>query len=273
MLIITLRSCGHNSRLNLLAAPEGSPGSSGLNLLGDVVTTPPNQPPPSSSVALHFAGREFGVVSLITGIPFLLPEGQQWVESRTGQSIAFDKLSPARPPWEKQRAVNSGALLMSLQTQNPFELPSQSVVEIYLDMYRGALMRIIFPILDPVLFRETIKAAYQPQSSNRSYRPASTRACIFAFTAFAAALHPPGLNQTPPNVPPVDIEAFIIKAQCLLPQILQESTTLDGLQTATILVSHKSLHYSLLPSANMLWYRPCLTSCQVICDLQTTLSA
>lgn len=205
--------------------------------MGDPVSTPPDQPPASSSVALHFAGREFGVNSLITGIPFLLPEGQQWVESRTGQRISFDKLSPARPPWEKQRALNSSALLMSLQTQNPFELPSQSVVEVYFDMYRSALMRIIFPILDFVLFRKTIRTAYQPQSSTRSYRPASARACIFSFIAFASILHPPGLNQTPPNVPPVDSEAFAIKAQCLLPQVLQEPTTVDGLQTVTILVS------------------------------------
>lgn len=220
-----------------MAAPGGSPANSETSLMEEVVTTPPDHAPASSSVALHFAGREFGVNSLITGIPFLLPEGQQWVQQRTGQSIAFEKLSPARPPWEKQRALNSSALLMSLQTQNPFELPSQSVVDIYFDLYRSALMRLIFPVLDFVLFQETIKAAYQPQSSSRFYRPASARACIFSFIALASILHPPGLNQTPSHVPPVDSEAFAIKAQCLLPQVLQESASLDGLQTTVMLVS------------------------------------
>lgn len=211
------------------------------------MTTPPNQPPASSSVALHFAGREFGVNSLITGIPFLLPEGQRWVESRTDQSIAFDKLSPARPPWEKQRALNSSALLMSLQTQDPFELPSQTVTEIYFELYRCALMRIIFPVLDFIMFRDTIKVAYSPQGTGRSYRPASAKACIFAFLAFTSALHPPGLNQTPENIPRIDSEAFVIKAQCLLSQIFQESATVDGLQTVTILVSRRFLTYGISP--------------------------
>lgn len=202
------------------------------------MTTPPNQPPASSSVALHFAGREFGVNSLITGIPFLLPEGQRWVESRTGQAIAFDKLGPAKPPWEKQRAINSNALLMSMQTQDPFKLPSLAVTEAYFDIYKSALMRIIFPVLDFHLFRETIKVAYHPYGAGNCYRPASARACIFAFIAYTSLLHPPGVSYNPHDVPPVDSEAFAIKAQCLLPQVLQESVALEGLQASMFLVSY-----------------------------------
>lgn len=200
------------------------------------MTTPPNQPPASSSLALHFAGRELGVNSLITGIPFLLPEGQRWVESRTGQTIAFEKLSPAKPPWEKQRAINSNALLMNLQARDPFQLPSLAVTESYFNLYKSALMRIIFPVLDFYLFRETIKIAYHSYGSGESYRPASSRACIFAFIAFASLLHPPEASYNPQNVAAVDSEAFAIKAQCLLPQVLQESVALDGLQAAIFLV-------------------------------------
>lgn len=203
------------------------------------MTTPPNQPPPSSSVSLHFAGREFGVNSLITGIPFLLPEGQRWVESRTGQTIALDKLSPAKPPWEKQRAINSNALLMNLQTQDAFELPPLALTEAYFELYKSALMRIIFPVLDFQLFRDTIKVAYYPYGSGQSYRPASARACIFAFIAYTSLLHPPEARYSPRDVPAVDSEAFAIKAQCLLPQVLQESVALDGLQAAMFLVSCK----------------------------------
>lgn len=201
------------------------------------MTTPPNQPPPSSSVALHFAGREFGVNSLITGIPFLLPEGQRWVEARTGQSIALEKLSPAKPPWEKQRAINSNALLMSLQTQDPFELPPLALTEAYFELYKSALMRIIFPVLDFQLFRDTLKVAYYPYGAGNTYRPASARACIFAFLAYTSLLHPPEAQYSPKNVPSIDSEAYAIKAQCLLPQVLQESVALDGLQAAMFLVS------------------------------------
>ena len=193
--------------------------------------------PVPSSVPLHFAGREFGVISLITGIPLLLPEGQQWVQSRTGQTIAFDKLSPARPPWEKQRALSSSSILKNIQAQNPFELPPEDVLHAYLDMYGSSLMQRIFPAVDPVLFKDTIRSAYYPSQPSNHYGQASSKACIFAFIAFASILHHGNAEYPPSNITPVDSEAFAIKAHCLLPQFTQEAPTLDGLQAVTMLVS------------------------------------
>lgn len=184
---------------------------------------------------LHFAGREFGVISLITGIPFLLPEGQQWVQSRTGQKIAFDKLSPASPPWEKQRALSSNSRLMNLQTENPFELPPQDVVQAYFKIYRSSLMQRVFPVVDPVLFGDTIRTAYQQLHPRNQYGQASAKACVFAFVAFASILHSHDFDVT--TLPPVDSETWATKAKCLLPQFVQETTTLDGLQAVMMLVS------------------------------------
>ncbi|KAI9925272.1 hypothetical protein MW887_006199 [Aspergillus wentii] len=194
---------------------------------------PPSQPPVSSSVALHFAGREFGVISLITGIPFLLPEGQQWIESRTGQRVNNDKLSLSRPPWEKQRAQSSNALLMDLQPKELLELPDQTVVRMHFEVYRSSLMQRVFPVLDSFLFHETIKTAYQPPQSEDYYGHHSARACIFAFIAFASILHQPAIEGT--RLPPIDSDAYTLRARYLVPQILQETPTLDGLQTVTIL--------------------------------------
>lgn len=208
---------------------------------GDLSTTPPEQPPASSSTVLHFAGHEFGVYNLLTGLPFLLPEGRQWIESQTGQSVIFDKLSPARPPWERRQAVNVMSLLTNLKVQDPFELPPQEVTEIYFDLYKSVLMKVVFPVLDFYLFRETIKMAYNSELAANSHRLASAKACIFAFIAYTSILHPPGFRFTPSNVPPVDSEGFAIKAQCLMPQVLQDSANLDGLQAAMLLVSWEFL--------------------------------
>ncbi|THC88848.1 hypothetical protein EYZ11_011708 [Aspergillus tanneri] len=179
-------------------------------------------------------GREFGVVSLMTGIPFLLPEGRQWVQSRTGQTISFDKLSPSRPPWEKQRAISSNELLMSLRTQNIFHLPDRRIVELRFDAYCNSLMQRVFPVLDRVLFWDTIKVAYQNLDQNAHCTRAGVRACVFAFLAFSIAIDP-CLNTDGTDLPSIDGEECALKAQHLLPQILQENPSVEGIQALTML--------------------------------------
>ncbi|KNG90574.1 Zn(II)2Cys6 transcription factor [Aspergillus nomiae NRRL 13137] len=186
-----------------------------------------------SSVPLHFAGRELSVVSQLTGIPFLLPEGQEWVQSRTGQKIDVDKLSPTRPPWEKQRALNSYAMFNDLQTGQIFDLPDRKVLELHLERYRLSLMQSIFPIVDYELFQETIDAVYQKPSPDSCYAESSLRGCIFAFLAFSSLIMNPCNEVTAPTPPPVDGEKYFMKAHLLVPQILQGTPTLDGVQAIT----------------------------------------
>lgn len=93
-------------------------------------------------------------------------------------------------------------------------------------------MCLVFPIIDAILFSETIKVAYcQPQASYYGGN-ASARACIYAFLAFASVL-----NLRGKTLPAVDSEGCALKAQCLLLQVMQETATVDGLQTVIMLVS------------------------------------
>ncbi|OJJ43950.1 hypothetical protein ASPZODRAFT_135352 [Penicilliopsis zonata CBS 506.65] len=192
----------------------------------------PLEPLTASSSALNFAGREFGVVSLITGIPFFLPEGQQWVQSRTGQSTAFANLSAVQFPWGKQRSLGVNMLLQEMKAPDPFELPDKSLVTDYFRLYSSSQMRVIFPVVDRVLFAQTIETAY----SSGLERP-GLRASIFAFLAFASVVcdEDPCLKDLYPQRPALDSEPYAIKAQWLVPFILQEGTTLDGLQTFVML--------------------------------------
>ncbi|KAB8237996.1 putative C6 transcription factor [Aspergillus alliaceus] len=232
--------------------PTVSPSTSGssgfgINLPGSF--PPLSQSSLSSSVPLHFAGRELSVVSLLTGIPLLLPEGQEWVQSRTGQTVDVQKLCPANPPWEKQRVQNSWAMLNHLKTGAIFDLPDREILKIHLERYRQSLMQSIFPIVDPALFQETMDAVYQQPQSDSCPSQSSLRGCIFAFLAFSSLIMNPCTEQGVPTPPPVDGERYFMKAHFMVPQILQGTPTLDGVQTLTMLALSELVTGS-LQSAN-----------------------
>ncbi|KAE8146839.1 putative C6 transcription factor [Aspergillus avenaceus] len=233
------------------ASPHASPSASGSASFGLKLPSFPalSQSSVSSSVPLHFAGRELSVVSLLTGIPLLLPEGQEWIQTRTGQKIDVEKLSPTRPPWEKQRALNTSAWLSDLKTGTLFDLPDKTTVELHLKRYGLSLMQSVFPILDPKLFQETINAVYQEPYPDSYYGQAGLRGCIFAFLAFSSLIIDPCTMHQPPQPPPVDGQKFFTQANLSVPQILQESPTLEGVQTVTMLALYDLVTGS-LQSAN-----------------------
>ncbi|KAJ5758508.1 transcriptional regulator family: Fungal Specific TF [Penicillium odoratum] len=201
-----------------------------------------NQPILSSSVGVHFAGRELGVISFLTGIPYLLPEGQKWIESRTGQTVSSEKFSPARAPWEKERGQISNTIMMNLRNDNLFELPDRRSVEVYFDAYkRSTVMRRLFPVVDPELFAETISEAYRQPRSSFGFGQASARACVIAFAAFSARLPPVVAAVRDPACVSLqgDHEVLASKAQFLLSQVVQEPANLEGAQAVIMLTLYE----------------------------------
>lgn len=192
-------------------------------------------------MGVHFAGRELGVISLLTGVPFLLPEGQEWIQARTGQTVSSDNLSPARAPWDKERSQTPNTLLVNVQGQNHFELPDWQVVRLYLEAYKNSpVMQRMFPVIDADLFEETMIAAYQQPQSSFRFVQASTRACIIAFLAFVARLPPVKNHVSTSAACAVDHDVLVTKGQSLLAQVLQEPANLDGAQAVTMLVKLSS---------------------------------
>lgn len=192
----------------------------------------------SSSVGVHFAGRELGGISVLTGIPFLLPEGQEWIQARTGQTMTSNKLSPTQAPWEKERGQTTNDLLLELQSHDIFGLPDLQITRLYFEAYKNSLLMMrLFPVIDPELFEETVLSAYQQPSKGFQFGQASTRACIIAFIAFAARL-PSVQTQIKASAHPLaDHDTMAMRAQLLLPQVLQEPASLEGAQAVTMLVS------------------------------------
>ncbi|KAJ5342580.1 transcriptional regulator family: Fungal Specific TF [Penicillium brevicompactum] len=216
--------------------PE-SPRSIEASTASTTSTSPSaNQPPDSSSVQVHFAGKELGVISLLTGTPFLFPEGQEWITARTGQSVSLDKLSPARAPWEKERGQSFNTLLMNMNALNPFELPDLGILRVYVEAFkRSKVMRRIFPVVDTELFEETISTAYKQSISSFTYGQASARVCVIAFLTFVSRLPPVNEIVGALHIPPIDHDLLATRAQFLMPQVLQESASLDSAQALTML--------------------------------------
>ncbi|KAJ5375840.1 transcriptional regulator family: Fungal Specific TF [Penicillium concentricum] len=226
-----------------VSVPGDSPQSFEANTTADTTDTTAsnspsnNQPPDSSSVRVHFAGKELGVISLLTGTPFLFPEGRDWIKARTGQNVAIEKLSPTRAPWDKERGQNFNTFLMNMNTCNPYELPDWATVQAYFQAYKSCrVMRRIFPVIDPELFEETLTTAYSQSPSTFRFGQASARVCVIAFITFVSRL--PDLarvvNSTTTAIP-IDHDQLATRAQFLMSQVLQESASLDAAQAITIL--------------------------------------
>ncbi|GKZ93222.1 transcriptional regulator family: Fungal Specific TF [Aspergillus niger] len=195
-----------------------------------------NEKSGSSSVPLHFAGRELGCINLFTGIPLLLPEGKQWVQSRTGQNISLSKLVTSnKPPWERQRALASNALVMNPHPESAFELPDRTLIDTYFRLFCISFVRRIFPVVDPILFKETIENAYQQPRTRLPYGKVSTRACVLAFAAFISLVPPLEFETEFRKLAPLNSEAYFTRAQCLVPQVLQESASVEGLQVVSMM--------------------------------------
>ncbi|KAJ5822395.1 hypothetical protein N7447_004735 [Penicillium robsamsonii] len=221
--------------------PGDSPRSFEANTTADTTasSSPGNtQPPDSSSVRVHFAGKELGVISLLTGTPFLFPEGREWIKARTGQEVVMDKLSPARVPWDKARGKTFNTVLMNINnTCNPYELPDWRTVRVYFEAYKSSkVMRRIFPVIDPELFEETLTTAYSQSPSTFEYGQASARVCVIAFLTFISRL--PDVKDivtATTTITPIDHDLLSTKAQFFMPQVLQEPASLDAVQAITML--------------------------------------
>jgi hypothetical protein len=174
-----------------------------------------------------------GSISSYNGIPLFSTEGQQWVQTRTGQQVAFNKLCAFGPPWHNQKNLGfNNPIQRNLQSLCSSELPDRKTVEEYLDLYNSTVFRRVFPVINTRLFTKTVNAVYDQSHADQYYPNASAKACIYAFMAFGSFL-----NIHKRGVPTIDSEDYALKAQYLIPQVLQEPVDLNGLQSAVMLVS------------------------------------
>jgi hypothetical protein len=149
--------------------------------------------------------------------------GRRWIESQTGQSLGFAQLD--MPLWHN-RDRDHDAFVSPADT----ELPDLTVTRAYYKSFCDGHFRLVFPIVEPELFKQTIVAAYEPPGRGPRYRQARAKACVLSFLSIIGFMEPSA------RVPPLDYNACALKAQYLLPQAMVD-TSLIGLQIAFMQVS------------------------------------
>ncbi|KAL4964031.1 uncharacterized protein BDV14DRAFT_209580 [Aspergillus stella-maris] len=188
-------------------------------------------PLPPSPWIIHFAGWKIGNPSPEhAATPSILPEGLQWIKSKTGATVPFPKFHKA--PWEKSRLTSTSLRGVPQPSTASLELPPRGVLDRYLDAYWSSAVHANFPVINADLFTRTINAAYSHSEAGPCQ---SSRACIFAVLALISGVDYPRAHcsvPVPPNMPRDD---FILEAQRLLSLMICEESNLDTLQANVIM--------------------------------------
>ncbi|TQN66759.1 putative transcriptional regulatory protein [Colletotrichum shisoi] len=176
---------------------------------------------------IHFAGYYLGDISSYNGIPFFSPDGQDWIRSRAGEDASFHTLFGMGPIWQAQHPVP--VFLDAPRPSSAGELPDRTVVEEYLALFRASRFGLSFPVIDYVLFLETVDLAYQTPQTVLTLEVVTAKSCVFAFFAIVS------LFQTDwKSSPEIDGEACARAAQNLMPTILQ-GTNITAVETVFML--------------------------------------
>lgn len=185
---------------------------------------------PEGSTSLY-AGLLLGQDRYYSGLPFFNKEDEEWISSRTGGKADFQKLITARTRHQIQLPAPPH---IPIQGANDYlsVLPSRGIAKAFLDAFHQSTFRLAFPVIDFILFQETIAAAYEASDTLPSLRQTSAKACILAFLSMVGVLFHGKLS----FLPPMDWDACYNAARSFLADILDE-VTVENLQTALMLVS------------------------------------
>ncbi|KAK5655073.1 hypothetical protein OQA88_5972 [Cercophora sp. LCS_1] len=178
--------------------------------------------------------------------------GLQWIHTCTGQHAVL----PSLPDDPAVASQPSSGLDLSL--------PPRTLAESYLDFFRKSHIKLEFPVIDTVMFQDTIQAAYMQMDGLPSPASLIARTCVLAFLSVVSFFE--GENEFA-NLS-ADGNACALKAQHLLSKIGQD-ISLTTLQAMLML----SLHYLLsgnIPLSAMYHSSACritfMLGGHVVCD-------
>ncbi|CAG8926950.1 unnamed protein product [Penicillium salamii] len=157
---------------------------------------------------------------------------QEWARFHTGQLFSTNMLcrdrfghnSLSSSPLTRTRITAADSPTIDAVT-----LPDRALLRKSVSSYTRSIIRATFPILDPGLFEETLKMAYEPAGHDHS-DATSAKACVIAFCIFAY-LVPLGVRVCSES----DFHHFTAVIQQSLPSMV-EAPTIDGFQTCIFLL-------------------------------------
>ncbi|KAL4913021.1 hypothetical protein BDW62DRAFT_214539 [Aspergillus aurantiobrunneus] len=169
--------------------------------------------------SLCFAGQSLGSIGGFNGLPVFSQSGMQWIKARTGEDVCLDWYSTVPVPVQ----------MPSRDDSPPASLPDISLLRQLLNCYVSSISGQTFPVVNLACFEYTIKAAYGHELSDISPGISSAKACIFAFMAMCS------IHTDSSEAAATSIDKYAWEVHNLLPEILAESVTLDGLQAFIML--------------------------------------
>ncbi|PYH47041.1 Zn(II)2Cys6 transcription factor [Aspergillus saccharolyticus JOP 1030-1] len=181
---------------------------------------------------IHFAGHYVGDLNAYNGIPSFSVDGQEWVQSRTGEDKRFNSLQPSQPQQSTPQLASSFSNTLHGYA-GILDLPDRSVVDQYVRRFFSSFIRFIFPLIDSLLFKETVDLAYAPYQDPPTVEITSAKACVMAFLALMSMILRPQ-----DNLPALDTDVYAVKAQNLLPQLMDD-VSLSTFQTMLMLTMNR----------------------------------
>ncbi|KAK2626258.1 hypothetical protein QTJ16_004520 [Diplocarpon rosae] len=157
--------------------------------------------------------------------PFFATESREWIRRWTGESATLDLLSPMSAGSPCQRELHHPVLTVETTVT---DLPEKSITEQYLQLYRSTPFRLVFPLVDTVLFKATIDSAYKQDGD-----ALGSIACVFAFLAIMS--HQPWV---PKSNASFDGDVCARQADLMMGMASPE-TNLAGLQFYTMQCMYK----------------------------------
>ncbi|KAH6695442.1 hypothetical protein F5X68DRAFT_244065 [Plectosphaerella plurivora] len=154
-------------------------------------------------------------------MPMLSEEGRQWMSSRTGEDVSFERFRPV--------ATQNAWMNVPGFISDNGELPDRAITEMALEGYLNAACRLIFPMVDGVLFKDVIDDAYDESEGPIPMSRLTAKSCVLAFLSIAFLFR----TSTSP-MPDMDSDTFAMRAHYYLPDIMEDNT-LVGLQTTFML--------------------------------------
>ncbi|PHH82756.1 hypothetical protein CDD82_4921 [Ophiocordyceps australis] len=184
---------------------------------------------------IYFAGQNLAVFGPQNGIPQLTCQGQEWVYSRTGQHACFQSSNPHCPHGHTQPSTAA-----SYPGPPPcgyrgpeVRLPESWAVQTMLAEYLDSDFSLVFPMVDGVLFQETIRLACKSEYP-QSVEEQSAQACILAFLCLRSSNFP----EFEP-IAGINVDACASQAQALLFNHLQDASIVT-LQTLIMMLLYET---------------------------------
>ncbi|KAB8264456.1 hypothetical protein BDV32DRAFT_135349 [Aspergillus pseudonomiae] len=141
-----------------------------------------------------------------------------WIKAQTGEDVDLNQYQPPK-------RISS---LRPKATRTVY-LPSKSLLFERLQEYKSSVFCEIFPFINPHLFEDTVRAAYQEQSTLTCSND-SAKACVFAFMAVTSTFS----NSTDSHGS-LDSDHYAYAAYDLVPEFFRDTVTTEGLQALLML--------------------------------------